>query len=103
MTVNPGFGGQAFVGETVPKIQQADGWRRQSGWRFRVAVDGGITMETARECARAGADTFVCGTSVFRHHNLGAALRRIDRAIDGVRVGPADRRPRGPQDREVSR
>lgn len=88
MTVNPGFGGQAFVNETVPKIQQADGWRRQSGREYRVGVDGGITVETARECARAGADTFVCGTSVFRHHNLGAALRRIGRAVGGA----ADRR-----------
>jgi len=87
MTVNPGFGGQAFVGETVPKIQQADGWRRQSGRSFRVAVDGGITAETARECARAGADTFICGTSVFGHHNLGAALRRIGRAVNGVGAG----------------
>lgn len=86
MTVNPGFGGQAFVGETVPKIQQADGWRRQSGRKYRVAVDGGITVETARECARAGADTFVCGTSVFRHHNLGAALRRMGRAVNDVQA-----------------
>jgi ribulose-phosphate 3-epimerase len=83
MTVNPGFGGQAFVGETVPKIQQAHGWRRDAGRSFRVAVDGGITVETARECARAGADTFICGTSVFQHHNLGAALRRIGRAVNG--------------------
>ena len=83
MTVNPGFGGQSFVGETVPKIQQAHGWRRHAGRSFRVAVDGGITVETARECARAGADTFVCGTSIFQHHNLGAALRRIGRAVNG--------------------
>ncbi|HSO18780.1 MAG TPA: ribulose-phosphate 3-epimerase [Desulfosarcina sp.] len=82
MTVNPGFGGQAFIGETVPKIQQAAVWRRTHRHPFRIAVDGGITAETARECARAGADTFVCGTSVFGRPNLRAALRRLQKAVD---------------------
>jgi len=81
MTVNPGFGGQEFIGETLPKIQQAAAWRRTGGFAFRTAVDGGIDVGTARECGQAGADTFVCGTSVFRHHNLRAAIRRIQQAV----------------------
>ena len=81
MTVNPGFGGQQFIGETLPKIQQAAAWRRSGGWGFRIAVDGGIDVATACECAQAGADTFVCGTSVFRHPNLRAAIRRIRIAV----------------------
>ena len=77
MTVNPGFGGQPFIEECVPKIQQAAIWRRQEGHRYRIEVDGGINEATARECARAGADTFVSGTSLFKKPNLGAAVRRM--------------------------
>src|SRR5262245_4715113 len=55
MTVNPGFGGQPFITETLPKIQQAVAWRRNCGSNFRIEVDGGINFQTAAECARAGA------------------------------------------------
>jgi ribulose-phosphate 3-epimerase len=77
MTVNPGFGGQPFIHECVPKIQQGARWRRELGLQYRIEVDGGITDETAQECARAGADTFVAGTALFRQRNLSAAVRRM--------------------------
>lgn len=85
MTVNPGFGGQNFIEEVLPKIQQAAAWRRELGLRFRLEVDGGINAQTAAECARAGADTFVCGTAIFGQRNLRAAIRRLRKAI-GSRV-----------------
>jgi len=97
MTVNPGFGGQSFIGETVPKIQQAVCWRRQQGRPFRISVDGGIAPDTAGECARAGADTFVCGTSVFGRPNLRAALRRLEKAVDPEGLPAAGRMPHGAQ------
>jgi len=81
MTVNPGLGGQPFIEETVPKIQQAAAWRREQGLGFRLEVDGGIQPATAAECARAGADTFVCGTAIFGQRNLHAAIRRLRTAI----------------------
>ena len=77
MTVNPGFGGQPFIEECVPKIQQAAAWRKELGLSFRIEVDGGINNETAVECARAGADTFVAGTALFRHRNLRAAVDKM--------------------------
>ena len=79
MTVNPGFGGQPFIEECVPKVQQVAAWRRELGLDFRIEVDGGINDQTATECARAGADTLVAGTALFRHRNLGAAVRRMRR------------------------
>jgi len=82
MTVNPGFGGQAFIHETVPKIQQAARWREELGLSFRIEVDGGIVPETARECALAGADTFVSGTGLFAQPNMSAAVRKLRRAIE---------------------
>ncbi len=81
MTVNPGFGGQSFIEECVPKIQQADTWRRELGLDFRLEVDGGITHVTAAECARAGADVFVCGTAIFGQRNLRAAVRRLRKSV----------------------
>jgi ribulose-phosphate 3-epimerase len=81
MTVNPGFGGQPFIRETLPKIQQAHAWRRQHRLAYRLEVDGGITVETARDCARAGADTFVAGTSLFGAPHFKAALRRMEKAV----------------------
>ncbi len=79
MTVNPGFGGQAFIEETVPKIQQAAAWRRDLGLDFHLEVDGGINDATAAECARAGADTFVSGTALFGQRQLKSAIRRMRR------------------------
>jgi ribulose-phosphate 3-epimerase len=79
MTVNPGFGGQSFIHETVPKIQQAAAWRRAEQLDFRIEVDGGITFETVGECARAGADTFVSGTGLFGQRSLRAALTKLRR------------------------
>ncbi len=87
MTVNPGFGGQSFIEETVPKLQQADAWRREAGSHFRLEVDGGIVDTTAAECARTGADTFVSGTGLFGHHNLKAAIARMRRVVTAASKG----------------
>ncbi len=81
MTVNPGFGGQAFIEECLPKIQQAAAWRRAKALAYRIQVDGGINVKTAVDCARAGADTFVSGTALFGQHNLRAAVRKMREAV----------------------
>ena len=77
MTVNPGFGGQEFIHETLPKIQQAEAWRLEKKLTYRISVDGGINNQTAAECARAGADTFVSGTTLFRARNLRTAVKKL--------------------------
>jgi ribulose-phosphate 3-epimerase len=81
MTVNPGFGGQSFIPETLPKIQQAAAWRKQSGLEYRIEVDGGINNATAAECVHAGADTFVAGTSLFSQRQLKRAIEKMRCAI----------------------
>lgn len=80
MTVNPGFGGQSFIEETLPKVQQADVWRRERKLSYHLEVDGGINFKTAAECARVGADTFVSGTGLFGQRNMKAAVKKM-RAI----------------------
>ena len=77
MTVNPGFGGQSFIHECLPKIQQADAWRRERKLNYRLEVDGGINHQTVAECARAGADTFVAGTALFAQRNMKAAIKQM--------------------------
>lgn len=65
MTVQPGFGGQAFREDTLPKLSNLDGRRRDGNLDFRLEVDGGVDLETAARCRAAGADTFVAGTAFF--------------------------------------
>lgn len=77
MTVNPGFGGQSFIHECLPKIQQAEAWRRERKLNYHIQVDGGINNQTVAECARAGADTFVAGTSLFSARSLKAAVKKM--------------------------
>ena len=82
MTVNPGFGGQPFITETIPKIQQARAWRTERRLSYRIEVDGGINFQTAAECAHAGADTFVSGTGLFHQRSLKAALKKMQKIVN---------------------
>jgi ribulose-phosphate 3-epimerase len=84
MTVNPGFGGQPFIAETLPKIQQADAWRRERKLAYQLEVDGGINLKTAIDCARAGADTFVSGTALFGQRQMKRAIEKMREAVMAV-------------------
>ncbi|MFW0184931.1 ribulose-phosphate 3-epimerase [Rothia sp. CCM 9418] len=77
MTVEPGFGGQAFLEVTLPKIRRAAEAIAGSGAQLRLQVDGGITEETIVRAAEAGADTFVAGSSVFGAEDLSAAISAL--------------------------
>jgi ribulose-phosphate 3-epimerase len=77
MTVNPGFAGQAFLTDVLPKISQAHEHRRQEGLAFRIQVDGGVTSGTIAAAAAAGADWFVAGTSVFAAADPAAAASEL--------------------------
>ncbi len=77
MTVQPGFGGQSFRRDMLPKLQQIDQWRLERNLKFRLEVDGGIDLATAQECRNAGADTFVAGTSFFAAADKTAFARAI--------------------------
>jgi ribulose-phosphate 3-epimerase len=90
MTVNPGFGGQEFIHETLPKIQQAEAWRREKNLSYHISVDGGINFQTAAECARAGADTFVAGTSLFGARSLKVAVKKMRNIVNANDPALAD-------------
>ncbi|WP_179032838.1 ribulose-phosphate 3-epimerase [Paenibacillus kribbensis] len=78
MTVNPGFGGQSFIPETVDKIRQIRAWLNEIGRPdVHIEVDGGIAEETAPVVFEAGADVLVAGSAVFGREDRGAAIAAI--------------------------
>ncbi len=79
MTVQPGFGGQSFRRDMLPKIAAIDSERRRRALGFRLEVDGGVDLGTAAECRAAGADTFVAGTSFFKAADRGAMAMAFGR------------------------
>jgi ribulose-phosphate 3-epimerase len=77
MTVEPGFGGQAFLDMCVPKIRRARELLDKHGLELWLQVDGGIAPDTIERCAEAGADVFVAGSAVFRADDPNAMVDRL--------------------------
>ena len=65
MSVNPGFGGQKFLPQTLHKMKKLADIRAARGYRYRIEVDGGVGMDTVAEVVRAGAEILVAGSAVF--------------------------------------
>ena len=77
MTVEPGFGGQTFMEDMLPKVRAVKEEAARRGLEIQVQVDGGINETTAPLCAAAGADICVAGTSVFRAPDAAQMIRRL--------------------------
>ena len=77
MTVNPGFGGQAFIPETLDKVRQLADLRQKNGYNYLIEVDGGVNDKTAADCLAAGADILVAGSYVFGHSNPAQAIQTL--------------------------
>jgi ribulose-phosphate 3-epimerase len=74
MSVNPGFGGQAFIDSALRKIERARRLIEATGRDIRLEVDGGIKVDNIRRAAEAGADTFVAGSAIFGQRNYRAVI-----------------------------
>ena len=81
MSVNPGFGGQEFLPSSLDKIRQARQIIDDSGRAVRLQVDGGINIANVAEVKRAGADTFVTGSAVFRAADYAVVVAEMRKAI----------------------
>ena len=77
MTVEPGFGGQAFMESMMEKVRAAAEVRAARNLKFRIQVDGGVNLKTAALSIEAGADTLVAGTSAFHAPDMAAAIRAM--------------------------
>ena len=84
MTVEPGFGGQAFLDVCLPKIARARAMLDRHGGDVWLQVGGGVSDETIERCAEAGADVFVAGSAVFGADDADAAVRRLRAAASRV-------------------
>jgi ribulose-phosphate 3-epimerase len=78
MSVNPGFGGQSFIPNTLQKITQVrtrlDRYAAETGRKIRLEVDGGIKIDNIAQVAKAGADTFVAGSAIFGKNNYAQVI-----------------------------
>lgn len=86
MTVEPGFGGQSFMKEMLPKVEAARNYLDQKGYRdIWLEVDGGVNEETIALARRAGADTFVAGSAVFKSENPAGVVETLRHLADAVK------------------
>ena len=83
MTVEPGFGGQAFMADMMTKVSAARDERARKKLEFVIEVDGGIAPDTAKVARAAGADVFVAGNAVFKAADPAVALAGLRSAIAG--------------------
>jgi len=74
MSVNPGFGGQAFIPSSLEKLRQARGLIDACGRDIRLQIDGGVKIDNIGAAAAAGADAFVAGTAIFGADNYAATI-----------------------------
>jgi ribulose-phosphate 3-epimerase len=85
MTVNPGFAGQRFMGDVMPKLAQVAAWKREGGYEFLIEVDGGIGVEQAPIAVRNGGEILVAASAIFGPDDPGGALVALrNAAMEGM-------------------
>lgn len=84
MSVNPGFGGQKFIPSSLAKLREARALIDASGRDIRLQIDGGVTAENIGEIARAGADTFVAGSAIFKASSYADAIRDMRTTLSTI-------------------
>ena len=85
MSVNPGFGGQAFIPSTLEKLRRVRAMIDRSGRDVRLEIDGGVRPDNIAQIAAAGADTFVAGSAIFGQPDYADVVRRMKDAVAAVR------------------
>jgi ribulose-phosphate 3-epimerase len=85
MSVNPGFGGQAFIPSTLEKLRVVRERIDRSGKKIRLEIDGGVKPDNIAEIAAAGADTFVAGSAIFGQPDYAGIVKRMKDAVAAVR------------------
>ena len=85
MSVNPGFGGQAFIPSTIDKLKQARKMIDSSGYDIRLEVDGGVGVANIAEIAAAGADTFVAGSAIFSQLDYSEVIGKLRAELASVK------------------
>ena len=88
MSVNPGFGGQKFIAETLHKVRKLAEIRSERGYSYRIEIDGGVALDTVSDIVRAGAEILVAGNAVF---GKGDAKENAQALLDAARSASLQR------------
>src|SRR5438094_10511176 len=80
MTVNPGFGGQAFIPHSMKKIRQLRKMIDDAGLKVKIEVDGGVNLENAKQLVEAGVDVLVSGNAVFKSSDPKTVIAKLKQA-----------------------
>lgn len=83
MSVNPGFGGQSFIEDSIEKIKALNSIRKEKKFDFEIEVDGGVTLENAQKILDAGADILVAGSSVFGSKDIKKRVGLFKEILNG--------------------
>ena len=104
MSVNPGFGGQSFIGQALVKLGEArarlDAYEQSSGRRIWLEIDGGVKVDNIGAIAAAGADTFVAGSAIFGAKDYRATIEAMKQAVAAAQAASA--RARAEQQRRYT-
>ena len=81
MSVNPGFGGQKFIPQTLEKIKDLDRIRKEKGYTYKIEIDGGVSLNNVEMIRDAGCDIFVAGSAVFGAEDIGKRVEDFNKLI----------------------
>lgn len=81
MSVNPGFGGQRFISQTLEKISELDQIRKEKGYQYKIEIDGGVSLENVEMIRDAGCDIFVAGSAVFGAPDISQRVKAFNMLI----------------------
>ncbi|MBR3785094.1 MAG: ribulose-phosphate 3-epimerase [Firmicutes bacterium] len=81
MSVNPGFGGQKFIPQTLEKIKELDALRKEKGYTYQIEIDGGVSLDNVKLIRDAGCDIFVAGSAVFGAEDIAQRVKDFNALI----------------------
>ena len=81
MSVNPGFGGQSFIRNSLTKIAKLKKWKEEKGYNYIIEIDGGVNESTISEISKAGAELFVAGSAVFNDNGIRQNIENLEKLM----------------------
>ena len=81
MSVNPGFGGQSFIRNSLTKIEKLKKWKEEYGYNYIIEIDGGVNESTISEISKAGAELFVAGSAVFNDKGIRQNIENLEKLM----------------------
>lgn len=83
MSVNPGFGGQKFIPQTLTKVEKLFNLRKYNGYNYLIEIDGGVSSSNIKEISKSGVDIFVAGSAVFNADNITEKVEELKNLVSG--------------------